>query len=325
MRASTTRLATLLTALIAFGIAALPFAAQAADTVRIGKAVTSSFTFAALEVGKEQGIWASEGIDIQISAFRGDGQLQQAFSAGALDFGLGSGPAMGYTVKGVPARAVASIAEEPRDMSVVVTNNSPVKTIDDLKGKRIGVTTAGSLTDWLARRLAVNKGWGSDGVEVVPLGEMRTRLAAMKSGDLDASVTATEESLQIQEQGAGRMLMTFGDTVPDFDTHVIFASDALRKTNPDLVRRVLRAWFKTIAFMRANRAETVKSVAKTMGLSEAVIDMAYDEEVKMLSRDGSFSPKSLEVIRVSLKDLGILDQVPEASALYDASFTPVKF
>lgn len=210
-------------------------------------------------------------------------------------------------------------------MSLVVTNNSPVKTIDDLKGKRIGVSTAGALTDWLARRLAVDKGWGRDGVEVIPLGDLRTRLAAMKSGELDASVTATEESLQLQEQGAGRMLMTFGDAVPDFHTHVLFASDVLRQKNADLVRRVLRAWFKTAAFMRDNRTATVKSVAKTMGLSEKVVDMVYDEEIRMLSFDGTFSPKALDVIRMSLKELGILDHVPAAKDLYDAAFTPVKF
>jgi NitT/TauT family transport system substrate-binding protein len=311
--------------LVASGAALLAFSAQGADAVRIGKAVTSSFPFSGLELGKEQGIWASEGIDLQIAAFRGDGQLQQAFTAGVIDFGFGSGPGMGYVVKGVPARAVASVAAEPRNMSVVVTNNSPVKTIDDLKGRRIGVSTAGALTDWLARRLAVDKGWGYDGVQIVPLGEMRTRLAAMKSGELAASVTATEESLQIQEQGAGRMLMTFGDAVPDFHTHVLFAADAVRQKNAELVKRVLRAWFKTAAFMRANRGTTVKSVARTMGLSEKVVDMVYDEEIRMLSFDGAFSPKALEVIRLSLKELGILDQVPAAKDLYDPAFTPVTF
>jgi NitT/TauT family transport system substrate-binding protein len=311
--------------LVASTVALLPAVAQGSDAVRIGKAVTSSFPFSGLELGKEQGIWASEGIDLQISAFHGDGQLQQALTAGVIDFGLGSGPGMGYAVKGVPAHAVASIASEPRNMSIVVTNNSPVKTIDDLRGRRIGVSTAGALTDWLARRLAVDKGWGYDGIEVVPLGEMRTRLAAMKSGELAASVTATEESLQIQQQGAGRMLMTFGDAVPDFHTHVLFATDALRQNNADLVKRVLRAWFKTAAFMRSNRATTVRSVARTMGLSEKVVDMVYDEEIRMLSPDGAFSPKALEVIRLSLKELGILDQTPAASDLYDAAFTPVTF
>jgi ABC-type nitrate/sulfonate/bicarbonate transport system substrate-binding protein len=322
MRAAAKRLAALLVAPVAV---LLPFCAHGDDAVRFGKAVSSSFVFSGLELGKEQGIWASEGIDLRISAFRGDGQLQQAFSAGVLDFGLGSGPGMGYVVKGVPARAVASVAAEPRNMSVVVTNNSPVKTIDDLRGRRIGVSTAGALTDWLARHLAMDKGWGRDGVEIIPLGEMRTRLAAMKSGELDASVTATEESLQIQQQGVGRMLMTFGDGVPDFHTHVLFAADALRGKNAGLVKRVLRAWFKTVAFMRANQAATVKSVARTMGLSEKVVDMAYDEEIRMLSFDGAFSPKALEVIRLSLNELGILDQVPAAQDLYDATFTPVKF
>jgi ABC-type nitrate/sulfonate/bicarbonate transport system substrate-binding protein len=137
-------------------------------------------------------------------------------------------------------------------------------------------------------------------------------------------VTSTEESLQIQEQGAGRMLMTFGDAVPDFHTHVLLARDAVRQKNADLVKRVLRAWFKTVSFMRSNRTATVKSVARTMGLSEKVIDMVYDEEMRMLSFDGAFSPKALEVIRVSLKELGILDQVPAASDLYDPTFTPVK-
>jgi ABC-type nitrate/sulfonate/bicarbonate transport system substrate-binding protein len=131
--------------------------------------------------------------------------------------------------------------------------------------------------------------------------------------------------LQLQEQGVGRMLMTFGDAVPDFHTHVIFAADAVRAKNPDLVRRVLRAWFKIAAFMRDNRAATVKSVAKSMNVSEKVVDQVYEEEIKMLSYDGAFSPKALEVIRLSLKELGILERVPEAKELYDAGFAPVRF
>jgi hypothetical protein len=72
MSALAKRLAVLLVASI---VALLPPGAQGADAVRIGKAVTSSFPFSGLELGKEQGIWASEGIDLRIYAFRGDGQL----------------------------------------------------------------------------------------------------------------------------------------------------------------------------------------------------------------------------------------------------------
>ena len=128
-----------------------------------------------------------------------------------------------------------------------------------------------------------------DGVEVVPMGDMRARLAAMRSGDLQASVNSIEESLQLQEQGGGKMLTTFGDAVPDFLTHVVYATDAVIQKQPDLVRRFLRAWFKTAAFMRDHREATVKSVAQTMSVSEKVVDMAYDDEIKMLSFDGDLS------------------------------------
>ena len=304
-------------------MALMPGAARAADALRVGKAIASSFPFAGLELGKEQGIFASENLDVTISTFRGDGQLQQAFAAGALDVGVGSGPGMGYASKGVPAHAVASLASEPRNMALVVMNPA-LKTVDDLKGKRIGVSTAGSLTEWLARAISVRKGWGSEGVEVVPMGETRTRNAAMKAGDLQASVTSTEEGLELQEQGVGRVLMNFGDIVPDFHTHVIFASDALIKQKPDTVRRFLRGWFKTVAFMRDNRAATIKSIARTMNLSEKVVDMAYETEMGMMSFDGAFSAKAVEIIRGSLKDLGITDTAPAAAAMFDPTFTPVK-
>ncbi len=309
-----------------FGAAAL-FAAPrafAADKLRVGKAISSSFPFAGLDLGVQIGTFASEGLDVEISTFQGDGRLQQAFAANGVDFGVGSGPGMGYAGKGVPAHAVAALASEPRNMALVVTNNSTVKSIDDLKGKRIGVTTAGALTDWLARRLAASKGWGGDGVEVVPLGDMRSRLAAMRSGELQASVNSIEEGLNLQANGEGKVLATFGDAVPDFHTHVIFAADSIIQKNPDLVKRFLRAWFRTAAFMRDNRAATVASVAKTMNVPEKVVDAAYDEEIRMLSQDGAFSAKAIEVIRSSLKDLGIIDVAPEASQMYAPGFAQMK-
>ncbi len=308
----------------AAGALALPsLNVRAAEPLRVGKAIVSSFPFAGLELGKEQGLFAGENLDVTISTFRGDGQMQQALAAGAVDVGVGSGPGMGYASKGVPARAVASLASEPRNMCVVVTDPA-MRSVADLKGKRIGVSTAGSLTEWLARTLATREGWGAEGVEVVPLGDSRTRNAAMKAGDLQGSVTSTEEGLSLEEQGVGRVLLNFGDIVPDFHTHVIFASDAMIKQKPDTVKRFLRAWFKTVAFMRDHRDATVKSVAKTMAVSESVVKAAYDTEMGMMSYDGAFSPKAVETIRGSLKSLGIVDTEPAASAMFDPDFTPVK-
>lgn len=296
----------------------------AADKLRLGKAIGSSFPFSGADLGKAKGFFAADGIEAEISVFRGDGQMQQAFAAGTIDVGFGSGPGMGYVVKGVPAIAVAAMASEPRNMSLVVAKNGPIRSVDDLKGKRIGVTTAGSLTDWLTRRLSESKGWGPNGIDVTPMGEMRTRLAAMKSGELAGSVNSIQETLNLVENGEGRLLATFGDAVPHFHTHVIYAHRNLIKSNPDLLRRFLHAWFTTAKFMRENRAETVRMVAATMSLPASVVDQSYDYEMQMLSPDGAFDPQAIEIIRRSLKDLDILDRVPEASELFLPGFAPVK-
>ncbi|HEX3483693.1 MAG TPA: ABC transporter substrate-binding protein [Micropepsaceae bacterium] len=305
-------------------MSAIPATAQTLTKVRVGKAINSSFPFAGLDLGAKLGIWKSVGLEVEISTFRGDGQLQQALAAGSVDFGFGSGPGMGYAAKGVPAHAVAVIANRPANMALVVGKASRVTNMDGLKGKRIGVSTAGSLTDWLARNIAVSKKWQASDIEIVPMGEMRTRLAAMRSGELAGAVTSVQEAYQIQDNGQGTVLATFGEVVPHFHTHVVFARDALIQKDPDLVRKFLKGWFTIAAYMRDHRAETVKSVAATLKVGEKVTDETYPIETGMLSFDGQFDPQALETIRHSLKDLQILDFMPDTAKLYNGSFVPVK-
>src|SRR5437667_11924506 len=92
---------------------------------------------------------------------------------------------MGVRAKGVPAIGVAAMYGPPSNLALTVLARSPIRTVADLKGKRIGVTTLGSLTDWLTRKLSQQQGWGSDGIQVLPLGAVPARLAGMERGELD--------------------------------------------------------------------------------------------------------------------------------------------
>src|SRR3954466_1087763 len=134
--------------------------AQALDKIRIGKAVPNSFAFSTAEIGTDAKIWQQENIDLAVSAFRGDAQMQQALTAGAVDVALGSGPGMGFRAKGVPAIGVAAMYGPPANLALTVLARSQIRTVGDLKGKKIGVTTLGSLTDWLTRELARQQGFG---------------------------------------------------------------------------------------------------------------------------------------------------------------------
>ena len=299
-------------------------AAWALDLVRLGKAVPNSFAFGAADVGKEAKIFEQEGIDLQILSFAGDARIQQALTADGIDVAVGSGPGLGFRAKGVPAIGVAAMYGPPSNLSLTVAANSPIKTVADLKGKRIGVTTAGSLTDWLVRELSRQQGWGSDGIKIVPLGAIQARLAAMERGELDGVVIESANGFELEEQGKGRNLLLFGDIAQHFYTHVIFATDKIIANRPELLRRFLRGWFRTIAFMRANQDFTVKSETKTVEVRESVASRVYDTQIGSFSSDGVWDPVAIDVIRNSLKELGILDHVPDAKSIYNDQFVPVK-
>lgn len=306
-------------------VAAASHASLAADKVMQGKAVPNSFAFGIAEVGIQAKIYEQEGIDLQVAAFRGDAQMQQALATGAVDVAFGSGPAMGFHVKGVPAIAVAALYGRPQNLALVVPMNSTIHSFADLKGKRIGVTTLGSLTDWLTRETSRQQGWGSDGIKVTPLGSMQARMAAMDRGELDGLILEAASGYELQDQNKAKPVVFFGDIVKDFYTHVIYATEDMIKTRPDVLRRYLRATFKTIAFIKTHKEFTVKSEAKTIGVSEAVAAKVYDVQLSAFSTDGTFDPKAIEVIRRSLKELGILTFEPDPKQMYTSQFVPVKF
>ena len=299
--------------------------ALAADKVMLGKAVPNSFAFGIAEVGIQAKIYEQEGIDLEVASFRGDAQLQQALATGAVDVGFGSGPAMGFHAKNVPAIAVAALYGRPQNLALTVPMKSPIHTAADLKGKRIGVTTLGSLTDWLVRETSRQQGWGSDGIQVMPLGSMQARVAAMDRGELDGLIIEAASGYQLEDQNKAKPVLFFGDIVKDFYTHVIFATEAMIKNKPDVLRRYLQGTFKTIAFMKTHKDFTVKSEAKTIGVSEAVAAKVYGVQLSAFSTDGSFDPKAIEVIRRSLKELGILTFEPDPKQMYTSQFVPVKF
>jgi NitT/TauT family transport system substrate-binding protein len=299
--------------------------ALALEKVRLGKAVPNSFAFGATEVGIEAKIFEAEGIEVEVTSFRGDAQLQQALAAGSLDVGLGSGPGLGFRAKGAPAIGVAAMYGPPANLALVLPFGSPIRTIADLKGKRIGVTTVGSLTDWLVRELSRQQGWGSDGIQILALGPMQARLAAIQRGELDGMVIEAATGYELEEAGKAKNFLLFGDIAKDFYTHVIFATDDLIEKRPDLLRRFLRGWFKTIAFMRANKDFAVASEAKTIEVKPSIAAKIYDAQISGFSADGAWNPAAIDVIRHSLKELGILSVVPEAKAIYNDQFVPVRF
>ena len=299
-------------------------AAKAAGKLRVGKAVIENPGYIPLDIGRRFGIFAKAGVEIEALDFSGGAKIAQALAAGAVDISLSGGPDMAFTAKGAPQIAIATIASSPAFMGISVAQESPARSADDLKGKKIGVTSVGSLTYWLVEELNRVKGW-TEGDRAQPVaigGSPTTAFAALKSGAVDASVGSIQVGYQLEEQHAGRLLLTISDYVAHLEMFVIFASTETIRRDPDSVRRFLRGWFDTVAFMKSHRAETVRVLMEVIGYSAAIAERTYDGLIGHFSVDGRFEPQALAALRSSFVDLKLLDPSDDMAKLYTQEFLP---
>jgi NitT/TauT family transport system substrate-binding protein len=159
-------------------------------------------------------------------------------------------------------------------------------------------------------------------VKLVGLGSIEGMTAQMFSGNVDASVDSTENAYLIQSQNRARVLVSMGQIVPDFLTHVIFAPNDLMAKNPELLRRFLVAWFDIIAFMSTHEEESLVITNKVTGLTPEIAKIVYKEQMPQFSTDGHFDAKAVAVTRQTFSDLALLDTLPDMKTLYTEEFLP---
>jgi NitT/TauT family transport system substrate-binding protein len=302
----------------------MPAARAAAGKLRVGKAVVQNFGFVPLDVGMKYGVFAKHGLAIEELNFVGGAKLAQALTAGAVDIALSAGPEMAFVAKGAPELAVGSISSSPAFMAMIVAETSPGEGIGALKGKKIGVTSPGSLTVWLVKELNRVQGWtGADAADPVVIGgAATTQIAALKTGLVYAVDGGVTLGFELEARHVGRVLIDCSAYVKSIELFTTFASDAVIERDPDAVRRFLAAWYETVGFMRGHKPETVAVASDVMDFAPPVAARAYDALISNLSTDGSFVPEALTTLRASFVDLDILKPPIDMSKLYTEKFLP---
>ena len=205
---------------------------------------------------------------------------------------------------------------------MVVRADGPVHAVVDLKGKKIGLSTVGSLTDWLLRELSRQQGWGPEGIEGVPLGSESGRTASLRTGTTEGMVIDVATAAKLEKEKAGRIIVHFGTVAPDFIIHAIFATNKSIANKPEVLKHFLAGWFETINWMRAHRDETVALAAPVMHQDKDIVAMNYDQTMNDFSTTGRFDPKALAVLAQSFVDMKTLPNAPDMSKLYTEAFLP---
>lgn len=312
-----------LAVLVALGATAMGPAAFAGTTLRVGKADANASPILPVNVADKLGLFKRHGLDVKIANFTGGSKLAQAMVAGSIDIGVGAGTEMAFVAKGAPIIAVCDDAPPIPFIGIAVPWDSPVRTINQLKGKRIGISSAGSLTDWLAQELAHHEGWGPNGVTRVAIGNgAAATLAAFRTHAIDADISVTTNIYNWEEKKEGRLLVPVSKYVGNIAAGTIYATQHLIATNPDALRAFLAAWLETIDYMSKHKAETVKIESEVTGYPKSVMAKEYDNTKGMFSKDCKFDAESIANLKRAFVDQKLVASPPDMTKLYTEAFLP---
>jgi NitT/TauT family transport system substrate-binding protein len=308
---------------MALAAASIPSPALAETSLTVGKASNDSDSIIPVNVGDQLGYFKKRGLALKIVDFEGGGKMIQAMAAHAIDIGIGAGIQMAFTVKGVPMKAVCESTTTLPYFSFGVPADSPAHSMADLKGKKIGVSTIGSLNDWLAQEFDRTQGWGPGGTMHVAIGSnFPAIVAAFRAHQIDTYVGGTTTFLGMEENGVGRLLFPVTAYEGSVASGAIFASDELIATNPEAIRAFLGGWLETTAFIQTRKAEAVPIMASITHFSLSVTSRDYDIVKDMYSKDCRFDKQALETLKRSFIELKTLDTPPDMSTLYTEAYLP---
>jgi len=308
---------------LTFFLAAIPVPGLAASPLNVGEANAIADNIMPLAVGDQLGIFKKHGLDLQIIELGGGSKMAQAMVAGSIDIGLGAGTEMALIAKGAPVTAVCETSGPLSFFGVGVPWDSPIKSLSELKGKAIGVSNIGTLTDWLAREIAHKQGWGENGVTVVALGgSTAATVAAFRVHQVDAAMSTTTVFLTLEQNKTGRLLAPVSSYEGNAASGIIEVSNHLIATDPGAIRAFIAAWLETIDYVRAHKAETVKLESAIGHFDEQIMAQEYDLTIGMFTKDCRFDAESLATLKRSFVALKLLDSEPDMSKLYTEEFLP---
>jgi ABC-type nitrate/sulfonate/bicarbonate transport system substrate-binding protein len=297
-------------------------AASAEELVRIGLAVPHNAAYVQFYAAETLGFYKDAGVKAEITIYRGGAASQEALSAGAADmityFGAGVGLAVS---KGAKEKIVAAVDPTPHGWQFLVLANSPIKTLKDLDGKKVGVATKAGTADMFALWVA-DKGGAK--VQTIPVGG-GGMVPALRAGQVDAIAMFPGLSLQLLATGEARSLMDLGKDMEPTLPDVIVAPQEMMDKRPQAVRGTLAALYKAVVHMRNNRDWALKYLKDfTEEKDDKVNVLTYEQVVVAMSQDGMVKPEWIaNSINIAAKVWGLDDlRKVKPEDIYTNAFLP---
>jgi NitT/TauT family transport system substrate-binding protein len=258
-----------------------------AETVVIGMAGLN-FSFLPFEVALRRGFYQKHGLDVKPVLMRAQAAIP-ALVSGDIDYDTHFGSLVRGAVRGLPVRVIFSTAEKQM-FSLVV--QPEIKGVENLRGKIVGISSFGGTQHVVTVEVLKAIGINPDrDVKIINVGNESVRAEQLRAKVIHAAMINPPMSVMMKKEGFG-LLLHAADYL-DLPLTGLGATTKKLKENPEQVKRILRALYESLQFIRANRAETVELFARWLKMDAVTAAETYDVAIKILSADGTASDKGI--------------------------------
>ena len=240
-------------------------------------ALTANLT--AYWLAKEAKLFEKHGLDVQVVLIESGVTTVQALTAGETQIAMGGGTvAVSSTLAGSDIVSIASIESR---LPYALLAQKEIKTIDQLKGKRLAISRFGSASDLGARLILQRYGLSADkDVTILQVGGTSTRLSALSKRSVDSTIL-TPEFFNVAKKAGFTILAEPTQYEIPFPQLEVITSRAFVKSQPDIVARYLRAIVEGIHMVKNNPEPAIRAMGKYLRID----DREALEDVYRLYRD----------------------------------------
>jgi NitT/TauT family transport system substrate-binding protein len=251
---------------------------------------------------EQLGYFKAEGLDVQLLTEPSGATAENVLIAGDVQGVIGFyDHTIDLQTKGKCITSVVQLADVPGEVEIVAAGKADqIKSPADFKGRKLGITSSGSSTDFLTQYLATKAGLRSGDYTTVKAGAGQTFIAAIDNGGIDAGMTTDPTAAQLTSTGKGKILLDLRTEAGTraalgglYPASSLYMDCAWVQAHPDAVQKLANAFVKTLRWIKAHQPAEIaaKMPAEYAAGNAQLYVQAVTDSIGMFNGDGAMKPE----------------------------------
>ena len=276
-----------------------------AEKLRLSVSSVDS-SFLTVAVADKRGFFKEQGLEVEVIRMAAPISIT-ALANGDIDYTMIFASVIRGAMRGMPIKVTASFLDGSTHALIA---RPEFKSVKDLRGKTLGVSTVGATSDLTARMMIRHFGVDPDKeMKIVALGSDRARFASLKEGIVDVAVISPPADAEGKKIGMNVLARAY--ELFNFPFVGLGANVKKLKERPDEVKRMLKALMRANRYIRENREGAIQTLAEWSKSTKEAAAASYDGTYKVFNVDGSIPEDGLRlVVDQAKKDMKIAREVP---------------